>query len=919
MTFIPATPSDESRRLQALREMDILDTPPEERFDRLTRLAQHLFEVPIALISLVDADRQWFKSRQGLSATETPRSISFCGHAILNDVILYVPDTLEDARFSHNPLVTDEPCIRFYAGAPLHVADGSRIGTLCIIDTQARQLSAETLQALRDLADCAEAELQHTHLLKTAAEAARLAMVAEYTDNAVVITNPHGQIEWVNQSFTQMTGYPLCDIKGKQPSSFLHGPLTDPETVALLIQKLQAEEAVQLEIQSYRKNGLPYWVNLMVQPIYNTCGQISHFISIERDITAHKQAEQRLLQTQEEAIRANRAKSIFLANMSHDLRTPLNSILGFTELLSATALNSLQQQYLNHVNVSGQALLEIINDILDLSKIEAGKLELEAIKVNLPDILEQTLDMVRYAAGSKGLTLLINLPPDLPQAVVTDPVRFKQILLNLLNNAVKFTEHGEVALSLQWQRLDAEQARFKISVRDTGIGISAAEQRKLFQAFSQVDSSTTRKFGGTGLGLHIASLLAEKMGGEIQVESVPDRGSTFQLSLNLPCPEQDQNQVQLPYQHLLILSAQTSEGLQQQLAYWNIQTTVYNSADLSQPLPDKIEVLIADTDSYHCQAIAQLQALISPNRPLPVLLLYTATEAPEQKDMAALKPSLSLMKPVTPRRLQMALLALSQPEPTVLETQQIQPLGTARFRILVAEDVPMNLLLSRAMLNYLLPETEVISASTGREAIEQAQHQAPDLILMDLQMPDMDGLEATQHLRAWEAQHTQPRIPIIALTASSIQQERERTLAAGMDGFLVKPLELAQLKTVLLKYLLISEESVSQHIDQAALLKAFNHNQTLIEHLLKEGHKDISRTLKALAQALALEGNSPDNQRLVHSLKGLALTLRFPKLAQESLKLENSLKAGSEKKIWACFEAVQQEWQLIENLLNQAD
>jgi len=283
----PEIPQNETQRLAALCALDVLDTPTEERFDRYTRIAQRHFGVPIALVSLVDTDRQWFKSRQGLGASETPREISFCGHAILSEDIFYIPDTLQDPRFADNPLVTSEPKIRFYAGAPLHAPNGQRIGTLCIIDDKPREFPTGELSILRDLADAVEAELNRTKLLAAAKDAAQLAKVAEYTDNAVIITDAKGITEWVNKGFERVSGYTLEEVIGKKPGEVLHGPDTDPATVAYMSKKMRAGKAFTTEILNYHKNGTAYWLALEIQPV-TTDGKLTNFIAIESDITGRK-------------------------------------------------------------------------------------------------------------------------------------------------------------------------------------------------------------------------------------------------------------------------------------------------------------------------------------------------------------------------------------------------------------------------------------------------------------------------------------------------------------------------------------------------------------------------------------------------------------------------------------------------------
>jgi len=332
----PDKPDNEKKRLDVLCALDLLDTPAEERFDRLTRIALRHFEVSIALVSLVDTKRQWFKSRQGLDASETSRDISFCGHAILADDIFYIPETLDDPRFADNPLVTGAPFIRFYAGAPLHARSGERVGTLCMIDNKPRHFSAEQLTVLRDLADGVEAELDRTRLLEASSEASRLAMVAEHTDNAVIITDANGLTEWVNKGFERISGYLLEEVLGKKPGEVLQGRDTDPATVALISEQIRGGEAFSAEILNYHKNGTPYWLSLYIQSVLDEAGS-SHFIAIESDITERKQSEHRML-TQ-------------------------NHLLD--------AISSVQSRFIQHEDTR-QSFDEMLTDLLGLSASEYG-------------------------------------------------------------------------------------------------------------------------------------------------------------------------------------------------------------------------------------------------------------------------------------------------------------------------------------------------------------------------------------------------------------------------------------------------------------------------------------------------------------------------------------------------------------------
>ncbi len=377
------------------------------------------------------------------------------------------------------------------------------------------------------------AEDQITGLRRAEEGSRRLALVASRTGNGVLITDTEWRVQWINDGFTRLFGFTLDEIRGRQPATFMIGPETDPRTMETMSQAVGAGRPFSGEILNYAKDGRKVWVELEIQPVRNEQGILTGFMGLQLDITGRKQQSAQLRDAKEAAERANVAKSQFLAMMSHEIRTPMNGVIGMASLLLDSPLTPDQRESAETIRQSGQALLTIINDILDFSKIESGKLELDHTEFSLRDCVEGAVDVLGPAAAAKQLDLMCEIPGDAPSAVRSDPVRLRQVLVNLIGNAVKFTERGEVLVKVRVLARSAPQVDVVFTVWDTGIGIPAEHMEKLFQPFSQVDASMTRRFGGTGLGLAISRRLVELMGGGISVESEVGRGSSFSFVLRL--------------------------------------------------------------------------------------------------------------------------------------------------------------------------------------------------------------------------------------------------------------------------------------------------------------------------------------------------------------------------------------------------
>ena len=512
-----------------------------------------------------------------------------------------------------------------------------------------------------------------------------------------------------------------------------------------------------------------------------------------------------------EALEASRIKSEFLANMSHEIRTPLNGILGFTHLLQKSDLTPRQQDYLATIEKSADSLLGIINEILDFSKIEAGKLVLESVPFNLRDLIEDTLTILGPAAHAKQLELVSLVYRDTPLSLVGDPLRLKQVLTNLVSNAIKFTNEGTVAVRAMVEDERSDRAQLRISVQDTGIGLTDQDLRALFQAFSQADNSISRQPGGTGLGLVISKRLIEQMGGEIGVDSIPDEGSEFWVSLSLPKARDDAEdlpraallgrRVGLLEQHPL-----ARQALQHQLEACGLSVLSLDSLDQLQEAviaarateqPIEIAVLGVTMREISppqlCQRLWEFEALGCKC----IVLCPTSEQAQYHDALPETHTHTQLQgKPACTRKLQQVMLELLRSPQALIEQA---PVSDSRAPgVLCVDDNPANLLLLETLLTDM--GSEVVAVSSGQKALEAVKHKTFDMVFMDVQMPGMDGRQTTEAIRRWEIESGQPPLPIVALTAHALSNEKRSLLQSGLDDYLTKPISERQLAQVVLKW-----------------------------------------------------------------------------------------------------------------------
>lgn len=796
-------------------------------------------------------------------------------------------------------------------------------------------LSARREQAV------ALAEQMTTALRESEARAQKRAMVASYTDKAAIVLDETGRVDWVNDSFYRVTELDRQQTTGASLEQVLSSLHVEQATISQVLTHLRRRQEYQADVECRTARGRTRWLAIEMRPSASADGSLQHSIVVASDITERKRAEEELLDAKEVADKANRAKSEFLANMSHEIRTPLNGVIGMVDLLMTTPMDARQQRYARIVKSSADALLNLINDILDFSKIEAGRMELESSRFNLVLLVEDVAEGFSHMASRKDIEMICELDPGLPVIVEGDGERLRQVLVNLTNNAIKFTDHGHVALRAAVCEEAGDRVRVRFEVTDTGIGIPRERMSRLFKSFSQGDMSTTRKHGGTGLGLAISKRLVEMMGGEIGVRSIPDEGSTFWFTVELGRNESDERAA-MPgaynaFQGLRVLVVEDSEAhremLQSLLQNWGMDSVVAASGEeamarLTAAARDRrpFDLALVDRELSDTGALSFGRRLKVTRDvpPLSLILLGEIDHPVSASELHAAGFAGQVTKPIRQSRLFDLVIRVitgssERPPAEPLQADRAtEAMGQVQSgkegRILLAEDHVVNQQVAGEILVMAGYDCDVVA--NGQEAVEAVSRRAYDLVLMDCLMPEMDGFEATRLIRQKERDGAlsglrKKRLPIIALTANAIQGDREQCLDAGMDDYLSKPVDPAQLLQVVERNLDPQESAPPPDGRGAAppdgappksadngnvlsmddLLVRCLHNAELAGEILEKFEAQLKDDLAAIRGGCRA-GNAAETMRLAHALKGSAANLSADALRTVAEKAETMARNG---------------------------
>jgi two-component system sensor histidine kinase/response regulator len=798
---------------------------------------------------------------------------------------------------------------------------------------------------------------------------AHLRAITTSARDAILMMDNRGRLTFWNDAAERIFGHAAVDVIGHNLHDLIAPRRFHPAHQAAFPEFLRtgrgAAVGQTLELQALRKDGREITVALSLSSVQ--VKETWHAVGILRDISEQKVAEQEMRRVLEELKQANQranqlaveaqaaniAKSQFLANMSHEIRTPMNGVIGMIGLLMSTELSPEQLRYAETVRSSGEALMALINDILDFSKIEADKLELEEIDFDLRATIEDAAELLALRAQEKNLEFICRVDPDVQTFLKGDPGRLRQVLINLGSNAVKFTAQGEIFIEVRLDSETEEGITIRVEVRDTGIGIPAGKIGLLFSAFQQVDASTTRRFGGTGLGLAISKRLAEAMGGEIGIASVEGSGSTFWFTaVFAKQPRRDRgpglDQAKIQGVRVLVVDDNATNRLilSEQLASWNTRhDEAENAAQALLMLRaarvqgDPFRIVISDMQMPEMDGESLGKAIkADPELRDTILVMMTSLgRRGDAKRMEAIGFSAYLTKPVKQSQLYDCLVmvvggggisASGAAEAALVTRHTISEARRLKVRILLVEDNPTNQQVALGILGKM--GFRVDAVNNGREAIQALETVAYDLVFMDVQMPIMDGFEATAAIRSGKTAVPDPRVPIIAMTAHALKGDRERCIEAGMDDYLPKPLAPRAVVAVLDKWLALSPKqpiatpAVSAPdspavFDRPALVERLLGDLDLVGEIIAGFLEDMPGQIKKLAECIG-KGKVQAAGDQAHAIKGAAANMGGMAFSAAAWAVEQAARAGSLEKVSALLPGLERQFRLLrEHLLEKED